>query len=104
MQEIVDVAEWNSAVTNKMYCLVCFSAKWCSPCKTLKPMIESLSNYGKYPGVNFFQVDVDKNEELSRLCNITSLPTILILKSGIEYKRIVGSNYSQIIADLDSLE
>lgn len=104
MQEIVGVENWNNILINNVKLLVCFSAKWCGPCKTLKPKLELLVNDDRYKNIGFYTVDVDKNEELSKLLNITSLPTIIIISFGREYKRIVGSNYTQIVEDLHALQ
>ena len=103
MQEIVGAVHWNNILSKECNKLICFSAKWCGPCKTLKPKLESLSLQDKYNGIEFYTVDVDKSEELCTTLDITSLPTILILKTAFEYKRIVGSNYQQILDDLNSL-
>lgn len=90
-------------VLNKKFCVVCFSAKWCGPCKILKPVIETLSTSEEYKGIDFYKVDVDESQELSNSLKIVSLPTLIILNSGVEYIRIVGSNVQQIIADLNTL-
>jgi len=104
MQEIGDIEDWNNALSNHIYTLVCFTARWCGPCKTLKPKLELLANDDRYKNIGFYKVDVDENEGLSQLLNITSLPTIVIISSGREYSRIVGSNYTEIVESLDSLQ
>lgn len=104
MQEIEDIEDWNNALSSHNYILICFSAIWCGPCKTLKPKLELLANEDRYKNIGFYKVDVDKNEELSKLLNITSLPTIVIISSGREYSRIVGSNYTEIVESLHSLQ
>lgn len=104
MQEIEDIEDWNNAISNNTHTLICFSAKWCGPCKMLKPNLESLSNNDEYKNIGFYTVDVDKNEELSKSLNITSLPTIVIVSSGREYARIIGVNLLQLVEKLDSVK
>jgi len=48
MQEIGDIEDWNNALSNNIYTLICFTARWCGPCKTLKPKLELLANDDKY--------------------------------------------------------
>jgi thioredoxin 1 len=38
-----------------------FTATWCPPCKTIKPVYESMAK--QYPEIAFGKVDVDENAE-----------------------------------------
>lgn len=53
-----------------------FHAVWCGPCQALGPRLEELS--GQYAGkVDFYAVDVDREEELASLFRIRTVPTVL---------------------------
>lgn len=65
--------------------LVQFSAGWCGPCKILTPLVESISFDLK------FKVDVDACPETSKMFNIRSVPTLVLLKNGVEVARKVGA-------------
>jgi len=61
-----------------------FGAKWCSPCKQLKPLINS----GKYP---IIQKDVDGNLAEAQKYKVRSVPTLLwIDDDDTVTKRYVG--------------
>jgi thioredoxin 1 len=63
-----------------------FSAGWCGPCKTLGPIMESLSGQ-----INYEKVDVDSNQDLSIKYGVRNIPTlILINENGETINKLVG--------------
>jgi thioredoxin 1 len=67
-----------------------FSASWCSPCKTLKPIFEEVRNgYGSNI-VKFEEYDVDEASDVASKYNIRSVPTVIIEKNGQEVGRFAG--------------
>lgn len=66
--------------------IIVFGAEWCGPCKTLYPLLESILEAGN----NVFKIDADESKNIFKEYNVKNLPTIIIFKNGIEYKRIVG--------------
>jgi thioredoxin 1 len=69
-----------------------FSASWCSPCKTLGPIIESLGNK-----INYEKIDVDNDNELSVKHSVRNIPTLVLLENGSEKNRLVGLQTEQQI-------
>jgi|TARA_R100001460_G_scaffold30904_1_gene60982 thioredoxin 1 len=66
--------------------LLYFSAAWCGPCKTLGPIVESLSGQ-----INYEKVDVDSNHDLSAQYGVRNIPTLILLDENGETKgRLVG--------------
>lgn len=58
--------------------IVDFYATWCGPCKVMHPILEELSK--EYSGkVDFYQIDVDKEQELAGAFGIRSIPTLLMI-------------------------
>ena len=66
----------------KVLSLLYFTASWCGPCQKIKPFLkelsESLKKSGEY-NIEFYMIDIDKNEEFSDKCNIRSVPTFFIM-------------------------
>ncbi len=58
--------------------IVDFYADWCGPCKQVAPVLEELSK--EYEGkLVIYKVDTEKEEEVSSVFGIQSIPTFLFL-------------------------
>lgn len=75
-------------VINKGKVVVDFFATWCGPCKMLSPVMDEISN--ELSDINFYKVDVDKNEDIAREYGIMSIPTIIIFENGKVVNTLVG--------------
>ncbi|MEX2214183.1 MAG: thioredoxin [Phycisphaeraceae bacterium] len=65
--------------------LVDFWAQWCTPCRSMNPILESLARDFKVCKVN-----VDTNQKLATHYGISSIPALLIFKGGKVAARFVG--------------
>lgn len=76
-----------------------FGAPWCRDCKFAKPILEELSK--EYSGkVEFFAIDVDKEEGVRDAMNIRHIPTILFVRDGLEQgQRLVEPKNREVIAN-----
>lgn len=69
--------------------LVDFYADWCGPCKQISPRVDAVG--AEFAGdAKVYRVNVDKNEELSRIYEISAIPTLLFFKDGELHGRMVG--------------
>jgi thioredoxin len=58
--------------------IIDFYADWCGPCKAVAPVLEEISN--EYEGkLLIYKIDTDKEQELSMLFGIQSIPTLLFI-------------------------
>ena len=72
-----------------------FSATWCGPCKTFKPVMNEIAGEGH--SVQF--IDIDLQQDLAAKYNVRSVPTVVIEESGIEVDRFIGSIPKQMILE-----
>jgi thioredoxin 1 len=77
--------------------LVMFSARWCGPCKIMKPIVEDLAQEFQNQ-VKFINVDVEEHRQLSSKFMVSNLPTFLIHKDGEKIKRLNGIQDKQVLA------
>ena len=76
-----------------------FTASWCQPCKTFRPIAEKVFADKKIP-LNF--IDAESQEAMEY--GVQSLPTIVLVHDGAELGRIVGSfPESKLIERLESI-
>ena len=64
-----------------------FSAPWCVPCKSFKPVVEEVAGS---LGIKFDYIDVDQQPEYADKMGIRSVPTIIVIKDGEEVFRNIG--------------
>ena len=69
-----------------------FSAGWCSPCRTLGPIMESLSGQ-----INYQKIDVDNNQDLSIKYGVRNVPTLVLVENEEAVGRLVGVQSKEAI-------
>lgn len=68
--------EWS--FSGDLPAIIDFYADWCGPCKMVAPILEELSD--EYAGkINIYKVDTEKEQELSSVFGIRSIPSILFI-------------------------
>lgn len=74
----------------KKLTIIDFQAQWCGPCRMMKPHWEQLQS--KYSQIKFYEVDVDENPEIAKECDVSAMPTYILLKNGKVVDKLVGAN------------
>lgn len=68
--------------------LIDFWATWCGPCKMIAPIVEQVAE--ERTDITVCKVNVDEQEELAVKFGIQSIPTLVLVKNGVETGRAVG--------------
>lgn len=83
----INEKEFNDKIKGKKVVIDCY-ATWCGPCRMLSPIIDELAE--TLEDIEFYKLDVDEAEEISREYSIMSIPTILVFEDGKLVKKQVG--------------
>ena len=103
MKEITTDEFESEVINSDIPVVVDFYAPWCHPCKSIAPILQTLSE--EYEGkVKFVKIDTDENNELASEYSIRSLPTIMFFSVEKLEKTLVGSvNKEKIVKEIEGL-
>ena len=83
--------DFENKVKKEEVSVIQFSAAWCGPCKSLKPVMDKLSDEYK-DKANFYYADIeDGGINTGSAMGIRGVPTTIIFKKNIEVDRLVGN-------------
>lgn len=90
MSTVTELTSENfDSVISQGLTLVDFWAEWCGPCKMMNPVLEEIAK--EYDGkVTVGKVNVDNEGELAVKFNVSSIPTLLLIKDGEVQNQFVG--------------
>lgn len=77
--------------------LIDFWATWCGPCQAVGPIIEEIA--AEKTEIKVGKINVDDYPELAAKFRVMSIPTLILVKNGVEADRAVGARpKEQILA------
>jgi thioredoxin 1 len=78
--------------------LVYFWAEWCSPCKTVTPMLDELADLYR-ERVKICKINIDEHPALAAEYGIRAIPTLMILRKGQIADQIIGFRCKRDLED-----
>lgn len=83
--------------------LLDFYADWCGPCRMVSPLVDEIAE--ENPQYLICKINVDSEPELAESFGVSSIPTLVVMKSGKIVNRIVGARpKAQILAMLETTD
>ena len=85
--------------TGMQLTLIDFTARWCPPCRAMKPVLEVLAK--EYAGrLAITEVDVDDDRGSAARYDVRSMPTFVLVRDGREVGRVVGARPRAFLAGM----
>ena len=81
-------------IQNNPLILIDFWAEWCGPCKMLSPILDEISNER---GLLIGKLNVDENPSKPTEYSVSSIPTMVLFKSGQPVKTIIGAKPKHLL-------
>lgn len=69
--------------------LIDFWASWCGPCRMMSPIVDEIAKEVSEQ-IKVGKVNVDEEADLAVKFNISSIPTLVIIKDGKVVKTLIG--------------
>lgn len=88
--------EYTQAIQSTPVVLVEFYATWCGHCRHMAPVVDQIKEL-LAGTVDVYQLDIDLNQKLAGVENISSTPTFIIYRDGREQWRESGEVDGQIL-------
>ena len=80
--------------------LLDFWASWCGPCRMVLPLLDEIAQ--ERTDVKVCKINVDEEPELAARYDISTIPTLMVLRGGEVVKQKVGAMpKAQLLAMLD---
>ena len=76
--------ELKQKIENGEKLIIDFHAKWCSPCRAMKPTFEKIAEELKNNGslVQLYTMDVEDNRDIAVEYGVRAVPTIKVFSNG----------------------
>ena len=102
---IITDESFDSVIASHNLILIDFWAPWCGPCRTLGPIVDSLSLDEKNKDVTIGKINVDDNNVSAGKYGVRSIPTVIFLKGSEVVDKMVGVNSKEALQQkIDSLK
>ncbi len=93
---IVTDESFNRVLDSHNLVLIDFWAPWCGPCLKVSPILDEIS---KERGLWVGKLNVDENPIKSAEYSVTSIPYMVLFKSGKPVKTITGAKPKHVMLE-----
>lgn len=94
-------SNFEETVSKERLTLIDFFATWCMPCKMQSEVLKKLEE-SRNLTFDIVKVNVDDSPNLASKFEISSIPTLVVMKNGKVLKKSVGLNGENELLDMIS--
>lgn len=100
---VYDLSEETLVYLGDRPAIVDFAASWCGPCQRIAPILNELAQ--EYAGrIVIYKIDIDKNRELAKAFNVSSIPALLYIPVDGEPVMTIGArNKGQFTTEIETI-
>jgi thioredoxin 1 len=69
--------------------LVDFTAAWCPPCRSMKPILAEIA--AERPSLRVAQLDVETHQRVAAAYEVLAMPTFIVFRGGQPILRLLGA-------------
>jgi thioredoxin 1 len=91
---IVTDNSFDSILSENDLVLIDFWAEWCGPCRMVSPILDEIS---KESGLLVGKLNIDENPNKTSEYSISSIPSMVLFKSGQPVKTIIGAKPKHLL-------
>ena len=102
----ITTEELKQKINNGEKLIIYFHAKWCSPCKVMKPTFEKVAEQLKNENslVELYTMDVEENRDIAIEYGVRAIPTIKVFNGGLVSESKTGvlmeNEIKKLVTDL----
>ena len=84
--------------TSEKTVLIDFYADWCGPCRMVSPIVDKIAS--EHPEYLVCKVNVDDEPELANEFEVSSIPTLVVMRDGEIVNQSVGAKSEPLILSM----
>lgn len=102
--EVLDDSTFKESLKSGGKTVVKYYAGWCGSCRLFAPKFKRLSNEERFGGIQFVDIDAEKNPEARKLAGVTNLPFFATFEGDELQEAVATSKEDKVVEMIENLQ